>query len=618
MKFKVVLYIFLEITVGLISYSSGQGTPNDDVLTLIDDDVLTLIDSNVDIVNRLADAAAADYADRCSGSVNGVPCSQAACQNRLEGGRATTQFGKPVITTFRGQCTHECSTRRLDFDKSAIRLPSNNPTGVTGQDETTDNHWTRNLDEDFRSQLGNSIETITLRWQYIGTPSGLFRGYPGDAQETCASYDPRIRPWYVAATSGPKNVVLVIDVSGSMGDFGRLELAKDAAKTVIDTLTNFDYVGVVIFSDAASTLYTTTMVPASSANLLNLNSAIDGITARGTTNYEAAFREAFDLLTRSRIQELATSCQTAILFLTDGMPTEGETDTNNLQNLVSSLNTESAVIFTFTLGSNAPAAIPKVIACGNKGIYIHVNDNENLRDAMSNYYNYFATVRQVSDNLKPVWVEPYIDAFGLGEVATVSRALYDTNVDPPRLYGVVSVDILTTDLRNADETNWQNTILYLSRQVTCPTIKNVSECFLDAIRRSSGSEESVCESNSVTQCSIISSWTCPNHGSVPNICNTRRDSFQSEICFDKSNLIFQNSTVDSSCCSDKFDPADVNANPPTKCDVQNSTVDSSCYSDEFDPADVNANLPTKCGALGISSSLSLLIAIIAFATVYVQ
>ena len=575
--FQLVLF---EITVGLISYSSGQGTPNDDVLRLID--------SNVDIVNRLADAAVADYADRCSGSVNGDPCSQAACQNRLEGGRATTQFGKPVITTFRGQCTHECSTRRLDFDKSAIRLPSNNPTGVTGQDETTDNHWTRNLDEDFRSQLGNSIETITLRWQYIGTPSGLFRGYPGDAQETCASYDPRIRPWYVAATSGPKNVILVIDVSGSMRSRGRLELAKDAAKTVINTLTNFDYVGVVTFSDTASTLENT-LLPATSANIRSLSSDIDGITASGPTNYEAAFRKAFDLLDRSQSQELASDCQTALLFLTDGMPTDGETNANNLQNLVSNLNTESAVIFTFTLGSDAPAAIPKAIACGNKGIFIHVNDNGNLRDAMSNYYNYFATVRQVSDNLEPVWVEPYIDAFGLGEVTTVSRALYDTNVDPPRLYGVVSVDILTTDLRNADETNWQNTILYLSRQVTCPIIRNVSECFLDAIRKSSGSEASVCESNAVTQCSVSSSWTCPNHGSVPNICNTQRDSYEAELCFDKSNLILQKSSIDSSCCSDEFDPADVNANPPT-----------------------------KCGALGISSSLSLLIAIIAFTALYVQ
>ena len=48
--------------------------------------------------------------------------------------------------------------------------------------------------------------------------------------------DPRIRPWYVAASSGPKDVVIVLDVSGSMSQYGRLDLAKEAAETVINTL----------------------------------------------------------------------------------------------------------------------------------------------------------------------------------------------------------------------------------------------------------------------------------------------------------------------------------------------------------------------------------------------
>lgn len=48
--------------------------------------------------------------------------------------------------------------------------------------------------------------------------------------------DPRIRPWYVAASSGPKDVVIVLDVSGSMSQYNRLDLAKEAAETVINTL----------------------------------------------------------------------------------------------------------------------------------------------------------------------------------------------------------------------------------------------------------------------------------------------------------------------------------------------------------------------------------------------
>ena len=31
-------------------------------------------------------------------------------------------------------------------------------------------------------------------------------------------FDPRFRPWFVGATSGPKDVVIVLDMSRSMGD----------------------------------------------------------------------------------------------------------------------------------------------------------------------------------------------------------------------------------------------------------------------------------------------------------------------------------------------------------------------------------------------------------------
>jgi hypothetical protein len=64
-------------------------------------------------------------------------------------------------------------------------------------------------------------------------------------QGKCPSFDPRIRNWYVAASSGPKNLVIILDVSGSMGDLNRINLAKSAAKSVLDTLTFADYVNVI-------------------------------------------------------------------------------------------------------------------------------------------------------------------------------------------------------------------------------------------------------------------------------------------------------------------------------------------------------------------------------------
>jgi hypothetical protein len=56
---------------------------------------------------------------------------------------------------------------------------------------------------------------------YVGTSFGMFRSYPAlhrdSSNGVCAKdYDPRFRPWYVSATSGSKNLILIIDVSGSM------------------------------------------------------------------------------------------------------------------------------------------------------------------------------------------------------------------------------------------------------------------------------------------------------------------------------------------------------------------------------------------------------------------
>lgn len=68
----------------------------------------------------------------------------------------------------------------------------------------------------------------------------------------CGDYDPRVRPWYVAASSGPKDVVVIVDISGSMDDNGRLALAQDAVKSVLDTMNEHTFVNIVLFSTDVS------------------------------------------------------------------------------------------------------------------------------------------------------------------------------------------------------------------------------------------------------------------------------------------------------------------------------------------------------------------------------
>ena len=62
---------------------------------------------------------------------------------------------------------------------------------------------------------------------------------------------------YVQASAPtPKDVVLVIDRSASMKKFDRMKVTKQAAITVLNTLTPDDRIAVVVFSDEAYALGT--------------------------------------------------------------------------------------------------------------------------------------------------------------------------------------------------------------------------------------------------------------------------------------------------------------------------------------------------------------------------
>ena len=138
-------------------------------------------------------------------------------------------------------------------------------------------------------------------WQYIGLPTGVTRLYPATLQKTCYTYDPRLRPWYVAATSGPKDVVIVIDVSGSMGANNRTNITKTAVKSVLTTLTINDYVSILTFQSSSKQLCGTksvtidsnpsknvsipcgTLVQATALNIGALELFVDGMVLGGGT-----------------------------------------------------------------------------------------------------------------------------------------------------------------------------------------------------------------------------------------------------------------------------------------------------------------------------------------------
>merc|ERR1712217_386300 len=105
-----------------------------------------------------------------------------------------------------------------------------------------------------------------------------------------------------------------------MENYGRLELAKAAAKAVLDTVTWVDFISVVSFSDKAES-GTTFLIPGTAENRAYLKEYVDSLDARGSTNFIGALDYGMNLLMESRQHNCYTStCAGALLFLTDGEP----------------------------------------------------------------------------------------------------------------------------------------------------------------------------------------------------------------------------------------------------------------------------------------------------------
>lgn len=341
-------------------------------------------------------------------------------------------------------------------------------------------------------------------------------------------YDPRRRPWYVAASSGPKDVVLVLDVSGSMEDYGRIKLAKEASSTIVDTLTVADRVAIVKFSDVASLIGgQTSLIRATKENKKLLIDAIDGLEAEGATNFYDAFDKAFDAIDKTIRAEQTTGCNIALLFMTDGQITQGpgEDDVINLVNdrtgqLATNFNRKTT-IFTFSLGDLADHTVTKSIACNTDGIWTLVDDfADDLVDEMSSYYKLYALGLGEGDNDDFVsWVEPYEFHSGGKMGTSVSTPVYDRSVSPPLFLGVAAVDMPMDDVEQilgeeASSSNMLDRFVLLST-ARCPKIE-LTEYELDALRFLGGGEEATCgASNATTGTSYA--------GVVPEKCATQSD-----------------------------------------------------------------------------------------------
>lgn len=189
-------------------------------------------------------------------------------------------------------------------------------------------------------------------------------------------------PRYVAS---PSDIVLCIDVSSSMDDRAQapqmagekdedygltlLDLAKHAARTVIETLDEKDRLGIVAFSYQSVVLQSLTpMTPANKAKAVK---RIESMHPHGTTNIWGALCDGLDLFKEQ--DDMSGARVPALLLLTDGQPNSGCPPRGYVP-MLRKRGELPATIHTFGFGYDIRSGLLRAIAEIGGGNYSFIPD----------------------------------------------------------------------------------------------------------------------------------------------------------------------------------------------------------------------------------------------------
>ncbi|HEY3788744.1 MAG TPA: YfbK domain-containing protein [Urbifossiella sp.] len=124
----------------------------------------------------------------------------------------------------------------------------------------------------------------------------------------------------------PRNLVFLIDTSGSMNDTNRLPLVQKSLGLLIDRLTERDTVSIVTYAGSSRIA----LAPTRSNELRRIRDAVDSLSANGSTNGEGGIKTAYDLASRTFIEGGVNR----VILCTDGDFNVGVTNQGDLVRLI--------------------------------------------------------------------------------------------------------------------------------------------------------------------------------------------------------------------------------------------------------------------------------------------
>ncbi|GAA3066894.1 vWA domain-containing protein [Streptosporangium carneum] len=169
----------------------------------------------------------------------------------------------------------------------------------------------------------------------------------------------------------PANLTFVVDVSGSMGDVGRLDLVREALHKLIEQLGPGDQISIVAFSDEAEVVLS--MTPATEKEVLN--AAVERLVARASTNLEAGMTTGYAEAAKA-FRSVATN---RVILLSDGLANTGDTSWQGILDQVEEAAGKQITLLCVGVGRDYGDQLMEQLADNGDGAAVYVSSVDDAR-----------------------------------------------------------------------------------------------------------------------------------------------------------------------------------------------------------------------------------------------
>jgi Ca-activated chloride channel family protein len=175
-----------------------------------------------------------------------------------------------------------------------------------------------------------------------------------------------------------KDIVFVLDTSGSMSDEGKMEKARSALLFGVRNLRDGDRFNVINFAGEEH-LMENGLIRADTTGRKRGEDFVSRLTPSGGTNINDSLRAAlrqFDSTDRPKL----------LVFMTDGLPTVGESNVEKIIRNAQEIKVENLRLFTFGVGYDVNTSLLDKLASENSGEATYIEPKENLEVKVSNFF----------------------------------------------------------------------------------------------------------------------------------------------------------------------------------------------------------------------------------------